>query len=269
MIRRFIFLGLGVAVLGFFVFGRHASSYVRTATGWVSDTVKNAVPTEFEIERARGMVKDIMPEIRKNMQTIAKGEVEVERLNQDISNLEKKQDKDRGELMSLRTEAASGKTTFRFAGRNYSLDQVKCDLANRFDRFKTSDATLASLQEILSARQKSLEAARQKLDAMLVQKRQLEAEVENLQARLKVVEVAQTSSNYCFDDSHLGQVKELIAELKTRISVDEKMVNAEGTIQGEIPVSQPETENIVDRVTEYFGGPSKTVATVSVTEVTK
>ncbi len=269
MIRRVIFLGLGVTILGLFVFGRHASSYVRTATGWVSDSVKQAVPIEFEIDRARGMVKDIMPEIRKNMQTIAKEEVEVERLNQDISNLEKKQDKDRTELMSLRTEATSGKTTFRFAGHNYTLDQVKCDLANRFDRFKTSDATLASLNEILTARQKSLDAARQKLDAMLVQKRQLEADVENLEARLKVVEVAQTSSNTCFDDSHLGQVKELIADLQTRISVDEKMVNAESTIQGEIPVSQPSTDNIVDRVTEYFGGPSKSTETVSVVEVTK
>lgn len=269
MIRRFIILGLGVAVLGLFVFGRHASSYVRTATGWVSDSVKQAVPIEFEIDRARGMVKDIMPEIRKNMQIIAKEEVEVERLNQDISNLEKKQDKDRADLMSLRTEAASGKTTFRFAGRNYSIDQVKCDLANRFDRFKTSDATLASLHEILGARQKSLDAARQKLDAMLVQKRQLEADVENLEARLKVLEVAQTSSNYCFDDSHLGHVKELISDLRTRISVDEKMVNVEGTVQGEIPVAQPETENIVDRVTEYFGGPSKATETVSVAEVTK
>jgi len=162
MIRRVIFLGVGAAVLGALVFGRHASSYVRTATGWVSDSVKQAVPIEFEIDRARGMVKDIMPEIRKNMQIIAKEEVEVERLNQDISNLEKKQDKDRGELMSLRTEAASGKTTFRFAGRNYSIDQVKCDLANRFDRFKTSDATLASLNEILGARQKSLPSAQGK-----------------------------------------------------------------------------------------------------------
>src|SRR6476619_5699590 len=134
MIRRFIFLGLGVAVLGLFVFGRHASSYVRTATGWVSDTVKNAVPVEFEIDRARGMVKDIMPEIRKNMQIIAKEEVEVERLDSEIARLEKKQEKDRTELMSLKGEATSGKDRFKFAGRTYTIDQVKCDLANRFER---------------------------------------------------------------------------------------------------------------------------------------
>ena len=231
--------------------------------------MKQAVPIEFEIDRARGMVKDIMPEIRKNMQIIAKEEVEVERLDQDISNLEKKQDKDRGELMSLSTEAASGKTTFSFAGRNYSLDQVKCDLANRFDRFKTSDATLASLHEILGARQKSLDAAREKLDAMLAQKRQLEVDVENLEARLKMVEVAQTSSNYCFDDSHLGQVKELIADLRTRIAVDEKMVNAEGHDPGRNPggpAGDGKHRRSRDRILRR---PQQDRATVSVAEVTK
>jgi phage shock protein A len=146
---------------------------------------------------------------------------------------------------------------------------VKCDLANRFERFKTSDATLASLHDILSARQKGLDAAREKLDAMLVQKRQLEVDVENLEARLKMVEVAQTSSNCSFDDSHLGHVKELISDLRTRLTVEEKMVHAEGSLQGEIPVAQPAADNIVDQVTEYLGGPSKATATVSVAEVGK
>ena len=56
---------------------------------------------EFEIDRARNMVKDIMPEIRKNMQIIAKEEVEVERLGQQIDQLGKKQEKDRTDLTSL------------------------------------------------------------------------------------------------------------------------------------------------------------------------
>ena len=116
---------------------------------------------------------------------------------------------------------------------------MKCDLANRFERFKTSDATLASLREILTARQQSLDAARQKLDGMLACKRQLEVDVENLEARLKMVEVAQTASNYQFDDSQLGRVKELIGDLRGRLSVEEKMLHAEGTLQGEIPVEQP------------------------------
>lgn len=254
MCRRFLFWGVGVGLLGAFLFGRQAASYVGTATGWVKDSVKQAIPVDFEIARARGMVRDIMPEIRKNMQIIAKEEVEVERLTQEIDRLEKKQIKDKADLMKLRAEAASGKNRFQFAGRSYTIDQVKTDLANRFERFQTSDATLASLRDIHTARQKSLDAARQKLEAMLAAKRQLEVDVENLEARLKMVEVAQTASNYTFDDSHLGQVKELVSDLRTRLSVAEKMVHAEGEFQSEIPVDEPNVDDILDRVTEYFDG---------------
>lgn len=259
MFRRLVLGGLIAAALGFMVFGRHAASYVRTAGGWVKDSVKSTVPVEFEIDRARGMVKDILPEIRKNMQIIAREEVEVERLQSEIDRLEKKQNKDRTELMALRTEAASGKEHFKFAGRSYSIGQVKTDLANRFARFQTADATLTSLRDMHTARTNSLEAARQKLEGMLASKRQLEVEVENLEARMKMVEVAQTTSNYSFDDSHLGRVKELVNDLRTRLTVEEKMVHAEGNFQSEIPVSEPSNDDIVERVTEYFGSGKETL----------
>jgi chromosome segregation ATPase len=269
MIRRAIVWGIAGTAVGVLIFGKHLHSYVGTAAGWVQDSVKQSVPMEFEIDRARNMVKDIMPEIRKNMQIIAKEEVEVERLGQQIDQVGKKQEKDRGDLTSLRDDLSSGGSKFKFAGRTYTVDQVKSDLANRLERFKTSDATLASLRDMQSARQKSLDAAREKLDQMLAQKRQLEVDVENLEARLKMVEVAQTSSNYNFDDSHLGNLKELIGDLRTRLSVEEKMVNVEGKLQGEIPVDQPAnvTDNIVERVTEYLDGPTGASEGTKVAEV--
>ena len=256
MFRRVLLWGLAGSAVAFVIFGRHLHSYIGTAAGWMQDSVKQAVPMEFEIDRARNMVKDIMPEIRKNMQIIAKEEVEVERLGQEIDQLGKKQDKDRTDLTSLRDDLNGGGSSFKFAGRVYTIDQVKGDLANRLDRYKTSDATLASLHSMQEARQKSLDAAREKLDQMLAQKRQLEVDVENLEARLKMVEVAQTSSNYNFDNSELGHCKDLISDLRTRIAVEEKMVNAEGTLQGEIPIDQPAnaTDGIAQRVTEYLEG---------------
>jgi peptidoglycan hydrolase CwlO-like protein len=262
MLRRALFWGIAGTAIAVFVFGKHLHSYVGTAAGWVQDSVKNSVPIEFEIDRARNMVKDIMPEIRKNMQTIAKEEVEVERLGQEIDQLGKKQDKDRTDMTTLRDDLTSGGAKFKFAGRTYNVDQVKCDLSNRLQRYQTSDVTLASLRQMQDARQKSLDAARQKLDQMLAQKRQLEVDVENLEARLKTLEVAQTSSNYNFDDSHLGNLKELIGDLRTRISVEEKMVGVEDKLQGEIPVDQPAeaTDNIVQRVTEYLGGANSATA---------
>ena len=90
---------------------------------------------------------------------------------------------------------------------------------------------------------------------MLAQRHQLAAEVENLEARLKTLEVAKSTSQYCFDDSQLGRVKQLIADVKQRLEVDERLLNAEGYFQDEIQLEEETeaAENIVDQVTEYFG----------------
>ena len=92
---------------------------------------------------------------------------------------------------------------------------------------------------------------------MIVAKRQLEVDVENLEAKYKTVQVAQTSAPFNIDDSELGRVKDLIAEVRTRLSVAEKLVNAQCDIDGEIPVAGPQTENIVDQVTEYFSAKTR------------
>jgi hypothetical protein len=170
--------------------------------------------------------------------------------------------------MKLKVDLSSGKDSYNYAGRNYTSADVRQDLANRFERFKTADATLSSLKQIRNARDRSLAAARQKLEGMLAAKRQLQVEVENLEARSQMVAAAQATSNYQFDDSRLGNVKELIANLKTRMEVSEKMVNAEVNFHDEIPLDKPVPENIENQITEYFTPKAlpETVKQVSVVE---
>ena len=65
------------------------------------------------------------------------------------------------DLLRLKTDLEQGKDklVFTYAGRKYTKDQVKTDLANRFQRFKTDEATLESMRKIHLARQNSVEAA--------------------------------------------------------------------------------------------------------------
>jgi chromosome segregation ATPase len=266
MIRKLLLVSAGLVLVGLFVFGRHARSYVGTAAGWARDSVKESIPIGFEIDRARDLVKNLHPEIQKNMHVIAKEEAEVERLDQQVEQAETKLEKDKTELMRLKNDVASGKDVFHYAGRTYSVSQVKADLANRFERVKTTDATVDSLRDILAARKQGLEAGRQKLEAMLAAKRQLEAKIENLEARMKMVEVAQASSAYSFDDSQLGQVKELVDDLQTRIQVAEKLVSVEGSFHDQIPLDSPAADDIVDQIASYLGEKTIKVAEVSTTK---
>lgn len=262
LIRKTLLIGGGAALMGLMLVGREAFSYLRTSAGYVTDAVQESVPIEFQIDRARGLIQDLVPEVRKNMHVIAKEEVEVQRLDEQIGDGQTRLAKEKDQLLRLKTDVASGRTAFQYAGRSYTIDEVKADLANRFERYKTSEATLASLKDIRNARERSLVAARQKLEGMLASKRQLQVEVENLEARLQVIAAAKATSNYQFDDSRLGRVKELVSNLRTRLEVAEKVVNAEVYYHDEIPLDKATPDNIIEQVSEHFAAkaPAEKVA---------
>jgi chromosome segregation ATPase len=252
MIRKILISTGTVLLLGVLMFGRQTAGYLKTSFGYLHNSVKNSVPVGFEIDRARDMIKDLAPEVRKNMHVIAQEEVELARLEEQVASNESRLDKEKDQILRLKNDLAQKKTVYQYADRDYTPDEVKSDLANRFERFKTGEATLASLKQIHTARERSLSAAKQKLDAMLAQKRQLQVEVENLEARNQMIAANQATSNYQFDDSQLGQAKELVQDLRTRIDVTEKLVNSENAFQGEIPLDKAVPQNIEEKVSDYF-----------------
>ncbi|MCA9186101.1 MAG: hypothetical protein R3E01_29780 [Pirellulaceae bacterium] len=263
MVKKALFLVGGFVLLIGMMFGRDAFSYARTSMGWVKDSVKNSVPVEFEIERARKAITELQPEIRRNMHVIAKEEVEVERLNEQVARLESRLTQDRDNIMEMKADLQKGGDHIYYASRRYTSNQVRTDLAARFERYKTNDATLNQLTKVLEARRNGLDGAREKLDEMLSMRRQLEVEIANLEARQKMVDVAKTASRYQFDDSQLSRVKELVSDIQTRIEVEEKLMAVEGDFQYEIPVEQVDDADIEQRVAEYFGTIRPEVASVA------
>ena len=86
--------------------------------------------------------------------------------------------------MKLKNDASTQLASYQYGGRSYTLSQVKADLANRFERFKTADATLASLKDIQTARKKSLDAARAALGHRTLSQTAKYAEMEEIDAEL-------------------------------------------------------------------------------------
>lgn len=255
MVKKSLFVGAGAVLLAVLFFGRDACSYLSTSIGWMRDSVKESVPIEFELERARQMIKDLDPEIRKNMHEIAKEEVEVAKLSHEVGAKETKLAQAREEILQLKTDLDEGHSYYVYAGQQYSSDEVQANLKSRFERFKTEEATTDTLHKMLAARETGLTAARQKLTEMRNAKEQLKVDVANLESRLKMVEVAQTTSEYNFDDSKLSRTKELIGDIGTRIEVAEKLVNADVTRPDDIPVGVKveDSKDISKEVADYFG----------------
>lgn len=268
MCKKFAMMGmvglLGAATLA----GTGAWSYMRTGYHSVTEAARSSVPIEWEIKRARQMISDLKPEIAKNLQVVAREEVEVKRLAQEIYQKETMLAKSADEIKRLKSDLEKRPVRYVYAGRSYSEEQVRDDLATRFKRFVTHEETTNKLTEVLRAREKNLDAARRKLDGMLSAKRELEVEIENLQARLTMVEVAKTSSPVSVDDSHLSETRQLLDEIRTRIDVEETMVANEGILEGTIPLSEETSPDLLDEIADYFGeGRAEVESLISTTEL--
>ena len=250
MLKKAAIVGGLLVLLAGLLFGTNAGSYLHTGKGWVRDTVRNSVPVEFELQRARDMIGQLDPEIRNAMHMIAKQEVKVDQLRGQRDDLKEQVAQNLKDVDRLRSDLERGDSTYVYAGKTYNEVAVKADLGRRWDRYKTRQTTLEKLDAILEARMRGLSGANEKLTEMRAAKAQLEVQVENLAAQLELVKAAQTGSDLTLDTSLLSRTKDLVKDIETRIAVDQKLLNAEDSYAGQITLDTPDTRNILDEIAQ-------------------
>ena len=255
MLKKLLLTGGVLTLLSSVTLGVPLLSYARCGASWLRDSASEAMPLEWELKRARQMISDLKPEIHLNAKRIAQEKVQVARLDAQLQQTNDKIARARTDIERLTDDLRGEQSYYTYAGKTYTSVQVKTDLGNRFKRFKTREATVAKLSQMLQARQHSLSAARERMDAMLSAKRQLEVEVENLQARLGALRVAQTTSELNLDDSQLSRTRELLDEIATRMDVVEETMSVDSDYFGEINLEETESEDIIDEITVYFAKP--------------
>ena len=108
MLKKTAIVGAGVLLLLGLFFGRDACSYVSTAVGSVHDAVTDNVPLEFQIKRAHDMIKELDPEIQKNMHLIAKQDVRVQDLQDQLRDVEEQLAKNERDIKRLNSTALDG-----------------------------------------------------------------------------------------------------------------------------------------------------------------
>jgi DNA repair exonuclease SbcCD ATPase subunit len=268
MLKKALLVSGGSVLLLTLFLGKDLYSYAKTTLGWVHSTVKDSVPIPFELERSRKMIKDLDPEISRHKREIAKEELALQKLEEQQKADEEQLAKSWKDIQRLRTDLARGDSKFTYVGHTYTAKQVETDLTARFERHQTKEATVDKLRKILEIRRKGLNAAQDKLKAMIAAKRQLEVEVENLEARLKMVEVAKATSEFTIDDSQLSRTRQLLKDIEARIEVDAQLVHADDVVLDEIPLEEPAAATpILDRITKYEQEKDKTPATLVGTKV--
>ncbi len=257
MLLKKVVVGTAAAALaGGILLGSDALSYLRTFGGNVREAVKSEISAEFELDRIRDEVDNLMPEIRKHMTVVAEQSVDVKDLERELDEKEASLSKQKDAILALRTDLDSGKDKFIYKAVSYTRGEVEADLAHRFESYCTAEDCVKRDRQILAAQRDTLRANQKKLDTMLSRKQDLIVKVAQLEARLKQVQAAETINSLEIDDTSLAHVENMIKNLNHALDVRESVLETEGQVLGRIPVEdadQPATGDIVGEIDSHFG----------------
>lgn len=260
MIYKLLKLGVlsvaAMAIVGGVVFGRDLCSYVSSSARSVRTAVKHTVPVEFELRRARDLVDDIVPEMQANVRLIAQQEVEIDSLRRDIDASRNAIDAERAKVVKLREALATSQTTFAFGRFNWTRDEVKQDLARRFDGLKEAEVILSGKERLLSNREKSLQAAIQTLERTRQQKVLLESQIAALDGQNQLIKAASVGSKFEIDNSKLAQTERLISDIRKQLDVAERVLAHEARFVEPIQVDSMSEKDLLTQIDEHLSGSS-------------
>ncbi len=253
-----IFLAAVLAVTGIFVVNKAGlSSYTATAWHNVRSCFKKQVPLEFEIDRLRYEVSQLVPDMRKHLNHIAEEMVAVQNLRDEITDTRVALKRQKDNIVTMSHDLDSGAVKVLYGDREYSASRIKEKLDRDFASYRRCEAELKSKEQLLEAKERSLDAAREQLSAIRSQKQELEVELARMEAELKAVRLAQTHTKFQFDDSALARCKATLADINNRLKVEKTQVELDGQFANDntIPVEKKEksTSELTKEIRAYFG----------------
>ncbi len=259
MIIKWIKMGAlataGLCLVGGLLFGREMVSYVTTSAGSVRGAIKNAVPIEFELQRARNLVDEIIPEMHANLRLIAQEEVEVASLKSDINHSRQSLDQEKNRVQKLASLVTVHQANYTLGDRRHTRQQLKEDLARRFDQFKEAEIVLAGKERLLTTRENSLQLAIQRLERTRSQKVLLVDKIETLEGKHRLLKAASVGSGVQLDDSKLAQTEKLIRQIKKRLDIAERVLSHEAKFIQPIALDTINEKDLLQQVNEHFARP--------------
>jgi len=241
----------GAAVLGL-LFGVKAPSYVRTAFHKVRHDAQGAVPVEFEIQRARDAVAALKPAMEDNLENIIRTDVEIEYLDREVASTRENLAREKREMVALRDDLKAGE--YKVGSTTYTPDELKSELARRFDRYTHGKQMLEKKESIVKSRRLAVAAARDQLRKMADQKQALLAQIEAIEARLKQIEATRAGDEFNLDDSALARARADVSDLEKRVEVMARYASERGKIADKsVPVILDSGRDVVREIDEEFG----------------
>lgn len=249
MVKWAVLGTLAVGATGYVLFGTHIGSYIGTAASSIREGVAESIPIDFELKRARNLIREIDPQLYDARRELAQSEVDLENVQNEVGRLEK--DVNTGER-KLRAVSAS-MTGREVPARLASLDRTRVELSleRTFESYKNHVALLDGKRKLIARQERAVATARMRLEAVRSEKSRLEEMVASLTSQKRQLDALAASSRTIeLDDSALGRARDVLDQVKRRLDVAQRMLEDEIFASPE-EVGAP-SRDIVGEIHRYF-----------------
>ena len=245
---------MAVVVGGFLLLGSDFSSMIKTSARSIQSSVKQSVPVEFELDRAKDQINDILPDLQSQVRMIAEEEVAISRLEKEVAQDQQRMRKLEQSLSGLRKKVRTNQVSWRVGEANLDRQQFTKHLQSRFSHLKQAKLSTESKERLLAKRREGLAAAVTLLEEMRLRQSELELKVESLAAQHRLIKASAIDSGELIDDSHLSQADQLLGEIENRIEVAERMMTyGRGIMDVPVEEDNDSTESVLAEIDQYFG----------------
>ncbi len=254
-VKSSFFIGLGVLLLAVLLFGSSAGSFISSSFRQVQTKVADNVPLEFELQRAKDMLEQIIPEMTANIQLISQEEVEIASLKAQINENVKPLAMERNQIQLLTGQVQLQNASYQVGGHQFTQQELTNELANRFERFRQAEMLQNSRVKMLETREKSLKNAIAVLASTKENKALLENKIAALESQYRLIQASSVGTSYSINNSSLAKTEKLIGQIKKRLDVAERVLANNGKFLNEnIDNSQNviDTADLVGQINDYM-----------------
>jgi chromosome segregation ATPase len=255
-----ILIGTGILVVGGFVVAKtDLGSYIKTAWKEARASVKDVVPIDFEIKRAKDMLASLEKADDRLISVMANEMVAIKHLENEARTMQANIDTKRQELKVRNDDLKkSDKIVFVSSDGEQSRDQFALDLERRFKRLKDQEASVKAKKEMLTQHKERLAAAKEQRDGLKDQKKDLEIRLQALETQLELLKAAEARNKYRLEDgqlTELAKVKELVDGLEKRIetSMTELQLRTDSKPEYKAPAFKT-SGNLTQEIDGYLNG---------------
>jgi len=268
--KTFKMMLLGGAVLGgagFVFLGTDFPSYLGTMASSVRESVTGQIPVEFELKRAEGLIRQIDPQIDTCKRDLARSEVELDELHQSVARLDQLvQAQEKKLRVGARLLSGDDSTSVELAVDNGARRRVSADLQRTKDSYVNNAAILKAKRALIERQERAVDAAKQRLVAVRTEREALEDQVRSLKTQQQQVEaLAASSTRFDLDSTALSQAKEVIAAVRKRLDIAQRMLENDMVFQGDDPaLAVVEERNVLKEIDELFANADAKPAAIEI-----